>query len=109
MSFKMDTRVSKDTIARTVVLAVALINQVLAIAGKEVFAFTEEEIYQAVTICLTVASSLVAWWKNNSFTLEAKMADGFMKQLKDEKNLVGGENENITTEEEHSIYEGSAE
>ena len=84
--------ISKDTIARTVVLFIALMNQALAIAGKEAFPFAEDEIYQAVTVAITVGASLVAWWKNNSFTQEAKLSDEYMKKLKAEKNFVGSEN-----------------
>ena len=102
-------RASKEVIVRTIVLAIALVNQVLAILGKEMFAFTEEEIYQVVTICFTIGSSVVAWWKNNSFTHEAKLSDEYMKKLKAEKNLVGSENAEVNTEDEHITYEGSVE
>lgn len=73
---------NKDTIARTIVLALALTNQVLAIMGKGTFEFAEEEIYQLVSIVFTLGASVVAWWKNNSFTAEAKKGDELMKQLK---------------------------
>ena len=54
--------------------------------GKGTFEFAEEEIYQLVTIVFTLGASAVAWWKNNSFTAEAKKGDELMKQLKAERS-----------------------
>lgn len=78
-------KVTKETIARTVVLALALLNQILAIAGRGQIAIAENDIYQIVSLVATIASAIVAWWKNNSFTLEALRADAFMKTLKEDK------------------------
>ena len=74
--------VKTDTIARTIVLFIALANQVLAIAGKEVFPVTEDQVYQIVTLIATVGASVWAWWKNNSFTKNAIEADNVLSQLK---------------------------
>jgi SPP1 family holin len=71
-----------DTIARTIVLFIALANQVLAIAGKEVFPVTEDQVYQVVTLIATVGASVWAWWKNNSFTKAAIEADKVLAQAK---------------------------
>ena len=71
-----------DTIARTIVLFIALANQVLAIAGKEVFPVTEDQVYQVVTLVVTIGASVWAWWKNNSFTEAAIEADNLLSQLK---------------------------
>lgn len=76
----MEARIKTDTIVRTIVLIMALINQVLAIKGKEVLPVTEDEVYQLVSLVITITASLWAWWKNNSFTQAAIMGD----QLKDE-------------------------
>ena len=74
--------VSKGTIVRTVVLIFALINQTLVMFGKNPFPFSDEQIYTAASTVLTIAASLVAWWKNNSFTKEAIEADTILKDLK---------------------------
>lgn len=71
-----------DTIARTVILAVALINQVLAILGKDKLPFADEDIYQVVTLLFTIASSAWAWFKNNSITKNAIKADEYLAGLK---------------------------
>ena len=75
-------KVKTDTIARTICLAIALFNQILAVAGKGQLSFTEDNIYQAVTIGATIVTTIIAWWKNNSFTQEALKADEMMLELK---------------------------
>ena len=74
--------VKTDTIARTIVLFLALANQILAISGKEIFPVTEDQVYQVVTLIATVGASVWAWWKNNSFTPNAIEADNVLAQLK---------------------------
>ena len=71
--------VSKETWVRTIVLVVALVNQGLQIAGKQVLPYTPEEISNAVSFGFTVTATLWAWWKNNSFTKEAQEADKILK------------------------------
>lgn len=75
-------KVSKATIARTVVLIIALINQVLTMSGHNPLPFADEAVYAAVTDILTVGASLWAWWKNNSFSQPALQADEFKDKLK---------------------------
>ena len=79
-------QIKSDTIARTICLCLALINQVLAILGKEVLPFGEDEVYQICSLIVTVVVSTIAWWKNNSFTPEAINADDIMKENKAAKN-----------------------
>ena len=76
-------RISADTIARTIVLFIAILNQILAILGKNRLEIAESDIYQIVTLVFTIGSAVWAWWKNNSFTQNALKADEFMKELKD--------------------------
>lgn len=76
------SNVKTDTIARTIVLFIALVNQVLAITGKEIFPVTEDQVYQVVTLVVTIGASVWAWWKNNSFTKNAIEADKVLDQLK---------------------------
>ena len=75
-------KVSKETLLRTVILAITLINSVLIMLGKNPLPFSENEIYQAISAVCTVAASLWAWWKNNSFTNAAIRADEYMNALK---------------------------
>jgi SPP1 family holin len=46
--------------------------------------FSDDEVYQTCTLILTVVASVVAWWKNNSFSRSALKADKYMKELKAE-------------------------
>lgn len=73
---------SKDTIIRTVILALALINQVLTSMGHSVIPISDEEITTFLTLLFTIGASLIAWWKNNSFSKEAIKADEYLKELK---------------------------
>ena len=76
------TGITAGTIARTVCLVLALINQLLAIFGHESIPIADDMVYQAVSIGFTVIAAVVTWWKNNSFTSAAQVADDTMKQLK---------------------------
>lgn len=78
----MNTKIQPDTIARTIVLALALLNQLLAIFGKGTIQIAENDIYQVVSIVWTIASAIVAWWYNNSFTKHAIRADDYLASLK---------------------------
>ncbi len=78
-------KVKADTIARTIVLFLALINQFLAVFGKEALPFANDEVYQLVSLIATFATSAVAWWKNNSFTKAAIKADTYKDEWKRRK------------------------
>lgn len=77
-----NSKVSIATMARTAALALALTNQVLSAAGKPLLPIESTEVEQLVTTGLTVATSVVAWWKNNSFTSAAIEGDKHMNDLK---------------------------
>lgn len=67
--------VSKDTIIRTIVTFVALVNSVLTMIGKNAIPFSDDEVYLFFSTLLTVFSTVWAWWKNNSFTSSAIAGD----------------------------------
>lgn len=74
--------VTSGTIARTVCLILALLNQVLAVLGKGTIAIAEDDIYQIVSLIATIIMAVAAWWKNNSFTKAAISADEVLRQSK---------------------------
>ena len=76
-------KISKETIIRTVILVVTLINTLLTALGLNPLPFSENEIYQVISSVCTVAAAIWAWWKNNSFTKAAIKADEIMKQIKE--------------------------
>lgn len=69
---------SKGTIIRTVCLILALINNVLAIAGRSPLPIDDAVVTEIVSFIFTAAASLAAWWKNNSFTKKAIEADNYI-------------------------------
>ena len=78
-------KVKPDTIIRTIILILALANQVLAIMGKQAIPVPEDEVYQLVSLLITIGAALWSWWKNNSFTLPAIKADEYLEKLRREK------------------------
>ena len=73
------------TITRTVLIIIALINQGLLIAGKNPLPFEDEQIAQVISFGFTTVTSLIAWWKNNNFSREAKEAQHYLDALKSVK------------------------
>lgn len=73
---------TKETIIRTIILVVALTNQVLTSLGKNPLPFSEDLIYEAATLLVTIGATIWAWWKNNSFTKNAIKADEYLTELK---------------------------
>lgn len=71
-----------QAIVRLVVLIIALINQTLTLAGYNPLPFSDEQVYEGVSVVATVAIALWAWWKNNSVTKEAQEADAILNELK---------------------------
>lgn len=80
--------IKTDTIIRTIILAVALINQALTMAGKSIIPISDEQITEVVSLIITIGASVWAWWKNNSFTKNAIKADKVLADLK-----AGGEDD----------------
>lgn len=76
--------ISKGTIIRTVILALALINQVLAIFGVSPLNIADDDISTVISTAWTIIAAVIAWWKNNSFTDAAIRADKFLHDLKGE-------------------------
>lgn len=79
--------VSSGTITRTIILLIALVNQILAYFGISPLQIADEDIGTVVTILFTVGASVAAWWKNNSFTKTAIQADELKRNLKT-KNTI---------------------
>ena len=73
-----------ETIARTIVLVIALINMILNIFGIAPIEIREDMIYHAVTALFVIGAAIWTWWKNNSFTKEAKTADEILRLMRED-------------------------
>lgn len=71
----MKSSIATGTIARTIILVIALINQVLVTTGHSVIEINDDTITELVSCVFTIVSAICAWWKNNSFTENAILAD----------------------------------
>lgn len=93
----MDIRykVKADTIARTIILALALINQLLSATGHAIIPIEDETIETLVSYGITVIVTVWSWWKNNSFTQAALHGD----QVKDEIKAFGKPVKPVSKEE----------
>ena len=71
--------ITKGTLIRTILLVLALINQILAVFGKSPIPIDDDTVTSLISTVWTVIASLIAWWKNNSFTDKAIKADKVLK------------------------------
>lgn len=76
-------KVKADTVIRTLILAVALINSLLSAAGKAVIPIEDEVIEALVSYGFLAFASIMAWWKNNSFSQAALHGDKHKTMFKD--------------------------
>ena len=83
----MNSGISKGAVVRTVVLIVALINQILCACGHSILPVDEEQTEQLVSALWTTTAALAAWWKDNSFTGKDGKTDNVRKEPEDEKTL----------------------
>ena len=79
-------QISTATIVRTVLLVLALLNQVLTISGYSPIPLEDETVNEFIATGSTIIIAIVTWWKNNSFTQAAIQADRVMKDIKTQKN-----------------------
>ena len=85
----MEQKISAGTIARTIILALALINQILSLSGHSIIPISDDMVNALVTNVWTIVAALVAWWKNNSFTKSALVGDAAMQQHKNDSKTAG--------------------
>ena len=83
------TNITSGTIARTIILALALVNQLLSVTGHAVLPIEDAQVETLVSTIWTVVAACVAWWKNQSFTINAREADLYLQDLKDGREPGG--------------------
>lgn len=74
-------KIDAGTIARTIILFLALLNQILGIFGVQAIPIEDEQINTIISTVWTVAAAIIAWWKNNSFTQNAIKAENYRKEI----------------------------
>ena len=77
----MRNKPTKETIIRTLVLFFALANQTLVLFGHTALPITDDKLYELISWLFTAGSSLVCWWKNQSFSDAAIEADIFLQTI----------------------------
>lgn len=75
--------IKPSTYVSAVVLIFTIVNYVLNIMGKPVININENEIAAWVTAIVGVVGIIYSWYKNQSITHPAQVADDIMKILKD--------------------------
>ncbi len=75
--------ITAGTIARTIILVLALVNQILTATGHSVINISDESINTLISTGFTIVTAVIAWWKNNSFTQSALKADEVMREGKE--------------------------
>ena len=78
----MTNKISAGTIARTVVLLLALVNQVLSMLGLRSIPIADEDVNTRLATGWSIGAALVAWWKNNSFTQAALAGDALKDEIR---------------------------
>ena len=75
--------IKPSTYVSAVVLIFTMVNYVLNIMGKPVININENEIAAWVTAIVGIVGFIYSWYKNQSITYPAQVADDIMKILKD--------------------------
>lgn len=112
----MDTnkiKIKGATIARIVALLVAIANQCLALFGKDLLPFTDNWVYQIITLVITIVTAAINCWYNNDITLTARLIGKVVDALRDgdltEQEMeeivkVADENEGALTENSNQTF-----
>lgn len=106
--------IKASTYVSAVVLIFTMVNYVLNIMGKPVININENEIAAWVTAIVGVVGIIYSWYKNQSITKPAQVADDIMQILKDGKitlaeleDFVAKYSEQDTDDEEDEEYDDS--
>jgi SPP1 family holin len=68
-------QVSKGTIVRTIMVILVILNIIFERCGIDVINVSEDEVFMIVETVIEIIILAIGFWKNNSFTPNAKKAD----------------------------------
>ena len=71
-------KISKGTLIRTIMVAIVVINLALKQFGIDVINVSENDVSSFIEMVVSVATIVLAWWKNNSFSERAIQADNWL-------------------------------
>jgi SPP1 family holin len=77
-------KITKNTLIRTILFLIVIINIVLEKCGIDLIPADETTITMIIESLIEIAVIVVGFWKNNSFSPEAIEADEFLKHLREE-------------------------
>lgn len=77
-------KISKQTIVRTVLLALVVINIILEKLGFDVISTDESFVLMCVETAVELAVIVVGFWYNNSFSENALKAQRFLEYLRND-------------------------
>lgn len=63
-------------------LLIVVLNMILKACGIDVSDVSESQVLSCVETVIEIATIVVSWWYNNSFSENARKADEFLKSLK---------------------------
>ena len=72
----------QSAIVRLVVLVILIVNQALISFGYEPLPFSDEQVYEAVSIVALVVITIYSWWKNNNVTDVALAGQAEIERIK---------------------------
>ena len=96
--------IKPSTYVSAVVLIFTMVNYVLNIMGKPVININENEIAAWVTAIVGVIGIIYSWYKNQSITHPAQVADDIMKILKDGRITISELEDFIARYSETDLY-----
>ncbi len=76
-------KITKSTIVRTILFLIVILNFILERCGIDVIATDENAVAMVVEYIVEIAVLAVGFWKNNSFSPKAIIADEYLKELKE--------------------------
>lgn len=78
-------KIDKWVIIRTLVLVLALVNQVLVALGKSPIPINDAMIETLISTGWTIISAGLSWWYNSNITQEAIIAQEYLEELKEKE------------------------
>lgn len=78
-------KIKRSTIVRMCMLLIALLNQCLAIFGRNALPFTDNAIYQVVSLVAVIVIAAINAWYNNDVSKFALLCGGVFDALSDGK------------------------